>query len=70
MLSNECASSSYTKTAVGRETKVKKKNQLKITGGGVITIRRLAKNGFIDMDKVIDGIKKKSSRKKKKQKRI
>ena len=45
----------------GRETKRKKKKEQKKTEDGIV--RRLAKNGLIDKDKVSDVIKKNSSMK-------
>ena len=57
-------STSYIKKMVGRETKWKKKKEQKKTEDGMV--RRLAKNGLIDKDKVSDVIKKRSSKKKKK----
>ena len=50
----------------GRETKRKKKKEQKKTEDGIV--KRLAKNCFIDKDKVGSLAKKKSSKKKKKNK--
>ena len=65
VLSKESAS--YIEKMVGRETKRKKKKEQKKTEDGIV--KRLAKNGLIDKDKVGSLLKKKSSTKKKKKKK-
>ena len=65
VLSKESAS--YIEKMVGRETKRKKKKEQKKTEDGIV--KRLAKNGLIDKDKVGSLIKKNSSKKKKKKKK-
>ena len=66
VLSKESASlskesASYIEKMVGQGRKRKKKKEQKKTEDGIV--RRLAKNGLIDKDKVSDGIKKNSSMK-------
>ena len=65
VLSKESAS--YIEKMVGRETKRKKKKEQKKTEDGIV--KRLAKNGLIDKDKVGSLLKKKPSTKKKKNKK-